>query len=192
MHRLRFHAPFTSFSLLSYIKYLCAGLRWGRRRAVALGTISAGRRGSRERPHFATVRATQDAPLPRPGLTCVHHHEPGATGCMDQLNVTSNTIIVTNPTSRLIVARSVFPCLCDSGITSSPTTKIIAPAAKARAYGSNGCTINTTAAPRTAATGSTTAESWPYQKLLIREYPSRRAGPIRQSLRGSSAGRCRQ
>ena len=42
MHRLRVRTPFTSFNLLSYMKNLCAGLRYGRGRAVAWGVIYAG------------------------------------------------------------------------------------------------------------------------------------------------------
>jgi hypothetical protein len=42
MHRLRVRTPFTSFNLLSYMKNLCAGLRYGRGRAGARGVIYAG------------------------------------------------------------------------------------------------------------------------------------------------------
>jgi len=48
-------------------------------------------------------------------------------------NPTSSTIITIKPAIAPIVAKSVFPSLCDSGINSSTTTKIIAPAAKLRA-----------------------------------------------------------
>ena len=46
---------------------------------------------------------------------------------------TSRTIITVNPSITPVVARSSWPCRCDSGMTSSTTTKIIAPAAKHRA-----------------------------------------------------------
>lgn len=48
-------------------------------------------------------------------------------------NPTSRTIITVNPIMVPMVARSPFPPCCASGMTSSTTTKIIAPAAKARA-----------------------------------------------------------
>ena len=51
---------------------------------------------------------------------------------------TSSIIIIVNPRIRPILAKSVFPPPWLSGITSSTTIKIIAPAAKARAYGSIG------------------------------------------------------
>lgn len=49
-----------------------------------------------------------------------------------------------------------------SGMISSATTYIMAPAAKASAYGSMGCAAATATAPRTPNTGSTMPESWPY------------------------------
>ena len=61
-------------------------------------------------------------------------------------------------------------------MTSSTTTKIIAPAANASAYGRSGCASVTAAAPATAATGSTTADSWPYHQLRRRDSPSRLKG----------------
>ena len=65
------------------------------------------------------------------------------------------------PTISPIVAISLFPFVCDSGISSSTTTKIIAPAANASAYGKIALIDMTAAAPMTAAIGSTMAESWP-------------------------------
>lgn len=50
-----------------------------------------------------------------------------------QLKATSRIIITVNPPIAPSVARSEFPLVWDSGTTSSMTTKIIAPAAKARA-----------------------------------------------------------
>lgn len=52
-----------------------------------------------------------------------------------QPSATSSTIITTNPETRLSVARSPLPPCCDSGTSSSTTTKIMAPAAKLSAYG---------------------------------------------------------
>ena len=69
------------------------------------------------------------------------------------------------PMKNPVVAEPSNPFTCDSGITSSTTTKIMAPAAKASAKGRMGRANTTTAAPMTAATGSTIAEIWPYQKL---------------------------
>ncbi len=88
----------------------------------------------------------------------------------------SRIIITTNPIIAPMVARSEFPPLCDSGINSSITTYIIAPAAKLNAYGSIGFTNSTAPAPITALNGSTIAESWPYQKHLNRDIPSLRRG----------------
>lgn len=48
---------------------------------------------------------------------------------------TSRIIITTNPSMAAVVAKSVLPLRCASGIVSSITTKIMAPAAKPRAYG---------------------------------------------------------
>ena len=75
-----------------------------------------------------------------------------------------------------IVAMSPFPPRWASGTSSSTTTKIIAPAAKARVYGRIGPAEMTKAAPNTAATGSTIAETCPHRKLPLRERPSRRSG----------------
>ena len=61
---------------------------------------------------------------------------------------------------------SVYLSRCVSGITSSTTTKIIAPAANAKAYGKIGVKNVTATAPTTAAMGSTIAYNCPYQKLL--------------------------
>ena len=72
---------------------------------------------------------------------------------------TSRSIIAAKPIMPPKVARSVLPPRCDSGITSSMTTNIIAPAAKLNAYGSIGRATTTSAAPSTAAIGSTTADS---------------------------------
>ena len=49
-----------------------------------------------------------------------------------QLKATSKTIMTVNPIMAPIVAISPFPPCWDSGITSSTTTNIIAPAAKAK------------------------------------------------------------
>src|SRR5690606_30895967 len=87
-------------------------------------------------------------------------------------SATSSTIIKVNPSMVPTVARSVWPPRCDSGISSSTTTYIIAPAAKASAYGRIGATSSTAATPITAATGSTAADICPQKKDLRRETPS--------------------
>ncbi len=74
-------------------------------------------------------------------------------------NATSKHIIIINPAINPMVARSVFPPRWLSGITSSTTMNIIAPAAKASAYGSIGYTDITIAAPMTANIGSTIADN---------------------------------
>ena len=74
--------------------------------------------------------------------------------------------LLQSQTREQSVAKSIFPRRWDSGITSSTTTKIIAPAAKLNKYGKKGWARYTKAAPITPAAGSTAAESWPYQKLL--------------------------
>ena len=66
-----------------------------------------------------------------------------------------------NPNIRLSVARSVLLLACESGINSSTTTNIIAPAANANAYGHIGVMTNTAAAPIVANIGSTIADACP-------------------------------
>jgi len=80
---------------------------------------------------------------------------------MDYHNTTSKLIITRNHIINPSVARSVWPFRWLSGITSSTTTNIIAPAAKAKAYGRSGVNIVTNTAPITAATGSTRADHCP-------------------------------
>ena len=58
-----------------------------------------------------------------------------------------------------IVAKSVYLSCCVSGITSSITTKIIAPAANDKAKGNKGEKKVTANAPRIAAKGSTIADN---------------------------------
>lgn len=89
---------------------------------------------------------------------------------------TSITIIMTKPIISPSVAISVLPLFCDSGISSSTTTKIIAPAAKARAYGMICSMTITRAAPKTAPIGSTIADIAPIKKACQRELPSARMG----------------
>ena len=55
-------------------------------------------------------------------------------------NATSSHIMIANPIIAPMVERSVSFPVCDSGINSSTTTKIIAPAANDKAYGSSGVT----------------------------------------------------
>ena len=76
-------------------------------------------------------------------------------------NATSNIIIIVNPPINPNVAKSVLFPDCDSGINSSTTTNIIAPAAKANAYGNIGVARTTNNAPNIANTGSTSAEACP-------------------------------
>lgn len=54
--------------------------------------------------------------------------------------------------------------VCASGIMSSITTKIMAPAANAKAYGKIGSAITTATAPNKPAIGSTIPLNWPYLK----------------------------
>ena len=80
----------------------------------------------------------------------------------DYPSATSNSIITVKPTMVAIVTPSMhFGSLCDSGISSSTTTKIIAPAAKHKAYGRILRILITKTAPKTPAIGSTTPESCP-------------------------------
>ena len=72
---------------------------------------------------------------------------------------TSRVIITINPAINPRVATSVYLSSWVSGITSSTTIKIIAPAAKAKAYGKIGYTNITKAAPITANIGSTIADN---------------------------------
>lgn len=65
-----------------------------------------------------------------------------------------------NPAKKAKVAESVKPDSWDSGINSSTTTKIIAPAAKDRAYGSSAVICVTAQAPRTAPIGSIIADNF--------------------------------
>lgn len=74
---------------------------------------------------------------------------------------TSSIIMIMKPTIKLNVARSVLLLAWESGISSSTTTNIIAPAANANAYGSMGVIINTAAAPIVANIGSTIADACP-------------------------------
>ncbi len=67
--------------------------------------------------------------------------------------------MIVNPSIKLMTARSWLPFSCELGITSSATTKIIAPAAKANASGSNGAINATAKNPITAEIGSTIPEN---------------------------------
>ena len=67
--------------------------------------------------------------------------------------------MITNPPIKPNVAISVFLSNCVSGITSSTTTKIMAPAAKQRAYGKIGVKKVTARAPITAKIGYTNADN---------------------------------
>ena len=76
---------------------------------------------------------------------------------------TSSVIIIENPTANAIVP--MFECLPSdiSGISSSITTYIIAPAAKLKRYGIAGTMNFDKSMVKAAATGSTAPESIPYQ-----------------------------
>lgn len=91
-------------------------------------------------------------------------------------SATSRIIMRVKPSMRLIAARSECPFSCVLGMTSSTTTKIIAPAAKAKAYGRVGLMIEMASTPMTAAIGSTTADIQPRKKLFVRDIPSPRSG----------------
>ena len=84
-----------------------------------------------------------------------------------------------NPTKHPIVVISecflLSPCL-PSGINSSTTTYIIAPAAKDNAYGNMGRMDTTANAPITPEIGSTTPDAWPNKKAFLRDTPSRLKG----------------
>lgn len=69
--------------------------------------------------------------------------------------------MVANPNIAPIVDKSVSFPICDSGISSSTTTKIIAPAANESAYGNSGVTASTKYAPNTPAIGSTIPDNCP-------------------------------
>ncbi len=71
----------------------------------------------------------------------------------------SSIIITTKPEVIPIVARSALPAVWDSGISSSTTTNIMAPAAILSAYGSMGSMKITAAVPIIPATGSTMADT---------------------------------
>ncbi len=60
MHRLRFHAPFTSFNLLSYIKYLCAeGAGISCREAAKRGLLPDIEHDGRSRPVVQAAAASR-------------------------------------------------------------------------------------------------------------------------------------
>uniref|UniRef100_A0A914WZI7 Uncharacterized protein n=1 Tax=Plectus sambesii TaxID=2011161 RepID=A0A914WZI7_9BILA len=77
------------------------------------------------------------------------------TTASDYPRPTSSAIIRENPTMLPIDARRPFPFFCASGMMSSITTQIIAPAANASAYGIIDSISVTAAAPITADNGST-------------------------------------
>ena len=79
-----------------------------------------------------------------------------------QPRATSKNIIMANPIIAPIVEISSFPELWDSGMSSSITTNIIAPAAKERAKGRIGFAIITRPAPIIPSIGSTIADNCPY------------------------------
>lgn len=84
---------------------------------------------------------------------------------------TSRTIISVNPIATPIVP--MLECLpfCDSGISSSVTTYIIAPAANERRYGNNGTAIPAKITVSTAPMGSTTPDIIPRKHDFLRDAP---------------------
>ena len=78
------------------------------------------------------------------------------------------------PIMKPMVARSVsrFVPLRASGMSSSTTTYIIAPAANASAKGKMGCICVTSNAPNTPAIGSTIPEACPWRNAFFLENPS--------------------
>jgi hypothetical protein len=84
----------------------------------------------------------------------------------------SSTIITMNPAMMPKVASLSKPFLWLSGMISSLTTKIIAPAAKARAHGKIELNMDTNATPNIPPTGSTNPVKVPYQRDLRLLYPS--------------------
>lgn len=126
------------------------------------GVAERGVRGNRE---FAVIRLTEK--ISKDSVISAATIHPKAI---------SRIIIITNPSIVPEVATSVLRASCDSGINSSTTTKIIAPAAKARAYGRIGLINKTAAAPSIPAMGSINAEDCPYRKLLKGGMPSARRG----------------
>ena len=87
-------------------------------------------------------------------------------------NATSKIIITTNPIATPIVP--IFECspACDSGISSSTTTYIIAPAANESIYGSIGITALVNSIVIIAPIGSTTPENAPYINAFVLLIPS--------------------
>ena len=87
-------------------------------------------------------------------------------------NATSKTIIITKPIATPIVP--IFECspVCDSGISSSTTTYIIAPAAKDKHYGKPGTTRLVNSIVKIAPIGSTIPDKVPYQNAFNFDIPS--------------------
>lgn len=82
-------------------------------------------------------------------------------------SATSSIIINANPTANPMVP--IFECSPSavSGISSSTTTYIMAPAAKARRYGRTGARTLYSSTVKSAATGSTTPERVPYKNARV-------------------------
>lgn len=85
---------------------------------------------------------------------------------------TSNTIIKAKPKASPIVPISVCLPYCDDGISSSVTTYIIAPAAKASKYGKTGTAKLANIIVINPATGSTNPDKIPYKQAFLRELPA--------------------
>ena len=81
-------------------------------------------------------------------------------------NATSSIIIIINPNAKQIVPKSDSSPDDDSGINSSTTTYIIAPAAKVNKYGINGRINCENITVNNAAIGSTTPDKNPQENDL--------------------------
>ena len=79
---------------------------------------------------------------------------------------------MTNPIATPIVPILECSPACDSGISSSTTTYIIAPAANDNKYGKIGVTILVSNIVIIAPTGSTIPDNVPYKKAFDLDIPS--------------------
>lgn len=80
------------------------------------------------------------------------------------------------PTMQHHEASLPFPCAAVSGTMFSKTTKIMAPAANANAYGSIISASETDKRPSRPAMGSTMPLSWPYQNAFKYDWPDAYSG----------------
>ena len=106
-------------------------------------------------------------------------------------SVTSRIIISTKPIANAIVPQLLCAPSDISGINSSTTTYIIAPAANASIYGMTGTITPAARIVSHAATGSTAPDSTPYQNVLPFAMPSARSGIDTMAPPESSESQCR-